>query len=219
MPRQLVFGFFAVMMIITPLVMASWFGLCPQYGDPACPGTARPQDFFPAVRSAPSALLHLFLVVNLVVPYVFPLGFIGLAMVSWRRSQWLTTLGLACGWIGSIAWGFIADELFIWTLMAGAHQDATFGALLQTDVADWHILAVGAGWVIGHLLAYLFLGIALLRGKAVPSWSGIFIIAAVPIMGPFAYGFKQNALQIIGYLMVSAACIPAAKSLVSQAAG
>jgi hypothetical protein len=215
--RTLLFGFFAIVIVVTPLIIAGWFGLCPQYGDPACPGTARPIDFFPAVRAAPPALLQLFLIINLVVPYVYPLSFIGMAMVSWRSSPLATALGLASGWIGSIAWGFIAEELFVWTLMATAHQDAEIAPLLQANAANWHITVVGAGWVIGHLLAYVLLGIAFLRTAALPKSSGILVIAAAPIMGPFAYGFKQSGLQILGYLMVSAACVPAARALRARA--
>jgi len=214
--RGLLFGFFAVVIVITPLVLMSWFALCPQYGDPACPGTANPIAYFPAVRSAPAILLQLFLVVNLVVPYLYPLSFIGMALVSWRSAPYLSVAGVTSGWLGSIAWGFIADELFVWTLLAGTHQDTLLGPLLKDDAANWHVLVVGAGWVIGHLLAYVFLGIAFLRTRDLPKWSGILVIAAAPIMGPLAYGFKQNVLQLVGFAMVSAACVPAARALLAR---
>lgn len=211
--ERLRLGFFAVVIVITPVVMASWFALCPQYGDPACPGTANPTAYFPAVRAAPAGLLQLFLIINLVVPYLYPLSFIGMAMASWRNAPYLTAAGLAGGWLASIAWGFIADELFVWTLLAGAHNDSVLGPLLKSNAANWHVLVVGAGWVIGHLLAYVFLGIAYLRRADLPKWSGILLIAAAPIMGPFAYGFGQNGLQLLGFVMVSAACLPAAQAL------
>jgi hypothetical protein len=205
-------------MVITPLIMAGWFVLCPQYGDPACPGTANPVAYFPAVRAAPPALLQLFLIVNLVVPYLYPLSFVGMGMVSWRKSPLLTAAGVVFGWLGSIAWGFIADEVFIWTQFAGAHDDSVLGHLLKTNAASWHVLLVGAGWVIGHLFAYVFLGVAFLRMRDLPKWSGILLIAAAPIMGPLAYGFSQNGLQLLGFVMVSAACVPAARLLLSQGA-
>jgi len=212
--RWLVAAFFALAIIFTPLLMASWFALCPEYGDPACPGTSHPQDYFPAVRAAQGQLLQLFLLINLLVPYIFPLGFIGMGLASWRRAPWLTIVGVAFGWISAIAWGPVADQIFTWTTMARENHDATFAALLLAVVADWHVyFGVGAVWVIGHLLAYIILGVAFWRARVAPAWSAIVIVLAAPVMGPLAYGFQQNALQIFGYLMVAVASIPVARYL------
>jgi hypothetical protein len=57
------------------------------------------------------------------------------------------------------------------------------------------------------------LGIALLRARVVPIWSGLLLMVAVPIMGPLAYGFGVNTLQLLGYLMVATACLPVARVL------
>jgi hypothetical protein len=206
--------FFAVMVVVAPLVVTTWFALCPQYGNPACPTTATPLDAIIAFRAAPGALLQLFLDVNLVVPYLLPLGFIGIALATWRRAPWLTTLGLAAGWVSSIAWGYIADSNFMISRMAGGGHDAEFAALYSSYIGDVRLLVgVGGGWVLGHLLAYLLLGIALLRARVVPIWSGLLLMVAVPVMGPLAYGFGANALQLLGYLMVATACLPVAREL------
>lgn len=85
-----------------------------------------------------------------------------------------------------------------------------WGPLLKANAASWDLTVVGAGWVIGHLFAYVLLGIAFLRTRSMPRWSAIAIIAAAPLMGPLAYGFKQNGFQIGGFVMVAAACIPVA---------
>ncbi len=214
MAHRLLLWFFAVLIVATPLVMAGWFALCPQYGDPSCPTNARPLAMLAAYRVAPAGLMQAFLAVNLAVAYLFPLGFVGMGLVAWRRSPWLTALGVGCGWLGAIVWGYIADQSFLLTDMAHAHHDAEFAALETAYFADWHILAVATGWGAGHLLGYLLLGIALLRSRVVPAWSAAMIVAAAPIMGPLAYGLNQNALQILGYLMVAVGCIPAARSLV-----
>lgn len=206
--------FLAVAVVVTPLVMMSWFALCPQYGNPACPTTAMPLAAIVTFRSAPGGLLQLFLDVNLIVPYLFPLGFIAIAVVAWRRAPWLTTLGLAFGWVSSIAWGYIADSNFMISRMATGRHDAEFAALYSSYIGDLRLLVgVGGGWVLGHLLAYLLLGMALLRSRVVPVLSGLLLVAAVPIMGPLAYGFGSNALQLLGYLMVAVACLPVARQL------
>src|SRR5262249_40640536 len=57
------------------------------------------------------------------------------------------------------------------------------------------------------------LGVAFWRARVAPAWSSIVIVLAAPVMGPLAYGFQQNALQIFGYLMVAVASIPVARYL------
>ena len=160
--------------------------------------------------------MQLFLLINLAVAYLFPLGYVGMGLVSWRRSPWLTALGVVCGWLGAVAWGYIAGDSVLLVHMAQAGHDAEFAALQRAFFADWHVLAVAIGWVVGHLLGYLFIGLAFLRAKVVPRWSGVLVVGAVPAMGPLAYGFQQSALQIVGYLMIAAACIPAASTLFSR---
>ena len=63
--HRLLIWFFAVVIVATPLLMASWFALCPQYGDPSCPTNARPLAMLAAYRIAPAGLMQAFLAVNL----------------------------------------------------------------------------------------------------------------------------------------------------------
>src|SRR5438445_3912249 len=115
--RQLISWVFVVLVVAVPLVMASWFALCPQYGDPACPTNARPLDVLAAYRAAPPVLMETFLAINMVVAYVFPLSYLGMAAVAWPGAPRLAALGGACGWLGSAVWGFIADQSFLLTDM------------------------------------------------------------------------------------------------------
>ncbi len=206
----------AVVIVLTPLIMASWFALCPQYGDPACPTNARPLDALAAYRAAPPSLMGMFLLVNMVVAYLFPLSYLGMASVAWPGAARLAAIGAACGWIGSIVWGFIADQSFLLADMVRVQHDADFAALETAYFTDWHIFALAIGWVAGHLLGYAILGVALVRARAVPAWSGTLIVAAAVVMGPLAYGTGQNALQIIGYVMVAVGCVAAGRTLVRR---
>ena len=207
-----------LVIVVAPLVMAGWFALCPQYGDPACPTNARPLDVLAAYRAAPPVLMETFLAINMVVAYVFPLSYLGMAAVAWPGAPRLAALGGACGWLGSAVWGFIADQSFLLTDMAPTQHDAEFAALETAYFADWHIFTLAIGWVVGHLLGYVILGFALFRARSVPTWSAAMIVTAAVVMGPLAYGTGQNGLQILGYIMVAAGCVPAARSLVRRPA-
>jgi hypothetical protein len=56
----------------------------------------------------------------------------------------------------------------------------------------------------------MFLGLALARSRAVPRWAAGLMVAAVPLMGPVAYGTRQGSLQVLGFLLIFIASVPAA---------
>src|SRR5262249_33727658 len=62
----------AVIVVAAPILAAAWFGLCPEYGNPGCPGGS-PEAAIQAYRAAPTSLLQVFLATNLIMPYVYPL--------------------------------------------------------------------------------------------------------------------------------------------------
>jgi hypothetical protein len=202
----------AVVVVAAPVLTAAWFGLCPEYGNPGCPGGSA-ESAISAYRVAPASFLQAFLLVNLVVPYLYPLSYLALGFVGLRRSAWLATLGMVAGWVGSVPFGYFADESGLLAAMARLHSDSQYAALVTEYMRDSHLLPVATGWVIGHLLGYVLLGAALARSDLVPRWTGVLLIVAAPVMGPLAYGTGINALQVGGYLIVAAASVPVARSL------
>lgn len=205
--------FFAVCIVLAPLLVASWFGLCPQYGDPTCPSNTDYLSVLAAYRAAPPPLLQAFLAINLAIPYVYPPSYIGLGLLAMRRSPWLATFGIALGFAGSVIWSLIADQSFLFTSMAHLNQDSLFAMAWKGYGANWAPWVMGGGWVIGHQFAYVLLGSALWRAKAIPRWAAGLLIAAGPVMGPLAYGTNIGALQILGYAMALVGSIPAAAAL------
>jgi len=203
----------ALCLLLAPLSLAGWFALCPQYGDPGCPTNAQPLAVLAAFRAAPPAWLQLFLWLNVLVPYLYPLSYLGLGLLAMRRAPWLATLGLLAGWVGSVPWGFIADALFQMHTAAGLGQDAAYALLMHAYFANPAILLVATGWVFGHLLGYLLLGLWLRRAGVIPAWSAwLFVVSAV-LMGPIAYGSGLGWLQVGGYVLVCLASLPAARVL------
>jgi hypothetical protein len=196
----------------SPLVLGAWFATCPQYGNPACPDNEHPLAVFAAFRAADPHVLSGFLWLTVIAPYVVPIGYLGLGLVALPRAPWWSSLGMLCGWVGSIPWGFIADSVFHLNTAAQLRQDASFSLLYSRQglFAPGPIVVVAAGWVLGHLLAHVFLGIALLRAKAIPRWAPSLVIAAAPVIGPIAYGTGIGAFQVLGYVMTFVGSLPAA---------
>ena len=95
---------------------------------------------------------------------------------------------------------------------AAAHLNvnAQFFMLGKAYVANWVVFAMHGGWVIGHLLGYVLLGIALVRARMIPLWAAWLLVVSPLVMGPFAYGTGLGLLQVLGYVLVFVASIPAA---------
>jgi hypothetical protein len=202
----------ALCIAMAPLTMAAWFALCPQSSDPACPNVSDPLAAVAAFRNASVFQTQWFLICSVIAPYVCPISYLGLGMLAMRRAPWTATIGIACGWVGSVPWGFIADSMFYFTAAAHLGQDTSFALLhsRQGLFAFPQMMIVAGGWVIGHLLGYVLLGIALFRTRVIPGWASCLIIAAAPLMGPIAYGTNVGLVQVLGYLCVFAGSVPAA---------
>lgn len=70
-------------------------------------------------------------------------------------------------------------------------------------------------WVLGHLLGYLLLGLALVR--MAPRWVGWLLIVAVPLQ-MIAYPTQQGIFQILGFFLVFLASLPVAWALLHRVA-
>lgn len=204
--------FFALCIILAPLLVSGWFALCPQYGDPTCPSSVNHLSVLVAYRAANPLLLNIFLFLNLIIPYLYPLSYIGLGLLSMKRAPWLSTIGIACGFVGSIPWGAIADQSFLLNAMAHLGHDtllATLENVYFSTSPEAYVMA--AGWVVGHLFGYVLLGIALAR--VIPQWAAWLIVVSAPLMGPIAYGTGLGILQVLGFVLVFIGSIPAALAM------
>jgi hypothetical protein len=211
----LLLSILAISAIITPLATATWFGLCPQYGDPGCPGhnTALALQ---AYRSAPSPLLDIFYMINFILPYIAPLVFVMFGLVAMEKRPWLGLIGMITGWLGSIVpWGIIFNQTVLYASAARLHNDQAFAQLQTAFGTNPYVVAAAVGWAM-HLLGYLVLGIALLGNNAVPKWAGVSLIVATVAMGPLAYGTNQNWLQVGGYILVAIVAFPVARALLCR---
>ena len=215
--RKLHRAFFALCILLAPLVLSLWFGLCPTgVNDAACPDMASSLAVFADFRAMNPQLLQVFLFLSLIVPYIYSLSYVGLGLLAMKRSPWLATSGIICGFAAGVVWAAIADSVTMLDSMAQNSLNPLFVTVEHQYYASWLILTFGAFWVIGHLLGYVLLGIALLRARAIPRWAAWFLIVSAPIMGPFAYGFKVGLLQILGFVLVFIASIPAAVAMLKR---
>ncbi len=208
-----------ICILLAPLTLAGWFALCPQYGDPTCPSSVHLDAALAAFRVAPAGLMQVFYALSLIVPYLYPISYIGLGLVSMKRSPWWSSVGIAFGWFGSLAWGFISDSIFWINSAAQSNQDTAFLTIERIHYALPKEIIVATGWVFGHWGAYVLLGIALWRARVVPRWACLLLIVSGPLMGPIAYGLTISTgtnlgiLQVLGFVLVFIGSIPAALAM------
>ncbi|HZW56126.1 MAG TPA: hypothetical protein VFF30_07550 [Nitrososphaerales archaeon] len=215
--RSAVFFLLGVSVLLAPLLLAAWFSLCPQFGNPQCPTSADTNSALLAFKADSPTLMGIFLTVNTIVPYVYPLSYLGLGYLSAKRSPIFSAGGVIAGWFGSIAWGFIGAAIFVYYDAANLLPSSNATTLMNSIYLHWQIYyIVATGWVLGHLFGYVLLGIALYRSRIIPRWASALLIISAPLMGPFAYGLNNGWLQVAGYLLVLIACIPVANSLITD---
>ena len=167
-------------------------------------------------HKAPSPLqIQLFLYFNAVTAYFFPLSFIGLGLVAMRRSPWLATIGMIFGLAGSLPFAvFVGPE----ALAAGLGQfgaSASNAAMVHYVSSQGAIFLLAGSWVIGHLLGYILLGVALIRSRAIPLWAAILIIVGIPFQAA-GYGTHQGILQLICFALIFIGSIPAALAMLKR---
>ena len=212
--RKLHRAFLALCILLAPLILSLWFSLCPTgANDAACPDMASSLGVFAAFRAMNPQLMQLFLFLSLLLPYLYALSYVGLGLLAMKRSPWLATLGMVCGFAAGIVWAVIADSVTMLLSMAQNGLNPLFVTVEHHYYANWLIVTFGAFWVIGHLFAYVLLGIALLRARVIPRWAAWLLIVSAPLMGPIAYGVGVGWLQILAFVLVFTASVPAALAL------
>ena len=206
--------FLALCILLAPLLLVFWFGLCPTgANDAACPDQGSSLSVVAAFRVMNSQLRQVFLLLTLVIPFVYPVSYIGLGALAVRRAPWLTALGVVCGFAGGVVWAAIAGQIALLDGMAQIAPNPVFVMIENHFYANWMVLTLGTFWVIGHLAGYVLLGFALWRARAIPLWAALIFILSAPLMGPIAYGTNQGFLQILGFALIFIASIPAALAM------
>jgi hypothetical protein len=164
-----------------------------------------------AVPAANAAHLVAFVVAS----FLLPPSMVGLARLAYPRTPWLALIGGGLGLLGTLPFAALAAQDDLAAVMAGTPGGAGFAPLYDsfyTDAVENTYLVV---YIIGHLAAYVVLGIALLRARAVPRWAGWLLIASTPLtLAVFALPGRPVVLGEAALALVLLASIPAARAMV-----
>jgi hypothetical protein len=210
--RRLRYALLGASVVLAPLALTAWFATCPTF-DAGCPDQTHTVAVLADFRALSPSLMHLFLWANVAAPYLYPVSYLALGLLAMRRAPWLATLGIILGWAGSIPWGLVADQMFMLHALSAVGHDTVAVAAGHQYYTTSQVGVFLAGWG-GHLAAYVLLGLALWRARAVPRWSAALIIAGVPLMMSAYFPGSSYLLQVAGYALEAIGAIPAAAALI-----
>ena len=145
--------------------------------------------------------------------YLLPLGAIGLARLAWRRTPWLATIGGLLAVVGWLPFSALAalDDLTV--AMADLPNGASYAPLLDRFSTDPVMGSYLLVYVIGHLVAYVLLGAALLKGRVIPRWAAWSIIASSPLtIAAFVLPGSPRATGAIALGLLVLGSLPAARA-------
>lgn len=200
---------FAVCIVLVPLILFLGFAFDPT-GGVGVPSSVSvlAADF----RAASPLQVQLFLYFNAVTPYFFPLSFIGLGLLAMRRSPWLATIGMIFGLAGSLPFGVFVGPEALAAAVGRLGASPSNAAIVHYVSSQGAIFLLFISWIVGHLLGYVLLGIALIRSRAIPLWAAIFIIVGIPFQAA-GYPTHQGILQLICFVLIFIGSIPAALAM------
>ena len=202
----------AACIVLAPLVLFLGFAFDPT-GGVGVPAAAKvvAAEF----KAASPLQTQLFLYFNAVTVFFFPLSFIGLGLLAMRRSPWLATMVMLFGLVGSLPFAFFVGPEAMAASLGQLGASAPVVAVWDYVRAQGTFLLLAGSWVIGHLVGYVMMGIALIRSRAIPLWAAILFIVGIPFQAA-GYGMHISLLQLICFALIFIGSIPAALAMLKR---
>jgi hypothetical protein len=153
------------------------------------------------------------LVAFVLASYLLPIGALGLANLAYRRTPWLATIGGLLAVVGWLPFSALAALDDLTSSMADLPDSASYAELLDrfsTDAVMGSYLIV---YIIGHLVAYVLLGVALLRARVIPGWAAWSMIISSPLtIVAFAMPGSPRAIGAVALSLLVLGSLPASRS-------
>jgi hypothetical protein len=146
--------------------------------------------------------------------FLLPIGAIGLAYLAYPRTPWVATIGgllAAVGWLPFSALTALDD---LTSTMARLPNSGSYAELLDRFSTDAVMSTYLIVYIIGHLVAYVLLGIALRRARVIPRWAAWSMIASSPLqIAAFALPGSPRAIGGIALTLLVLSSLPAARNM------
>lgn len=166
-----------------------------------------------AVNAAANpAANQLHLALGVVLSFLLPLWYLGIAWLALRRAPWLAAIGGLLGLVGWIPWSALIGQEALTATMAQMVNSAQFATLWEAYNGSGVLTAYLLIYIVGHLLSAVLLGIALGRSHLVPAWAAWALALTSPLQ-IVIFVMHQLAVGIVVALLWLASSLPIAQSL------
>ncbi|MET9019143.1 hypothetical protein ABZV93_04085 [Actinopolymorpha sp. NPDC004070] len=146
--------------------------------------------------------------------FLLPVSVVGLARLSWARAPWLSTIGGFAGVVGWIPLAALTALDASAVAMARMPGGPSYGGLYDAFAYGPSMNAFLIVYIVGHLAAYVLLGIALRRARIVPAWAAWAMVASSPLtMAMFVLPGNSVAVGAVAIGLLVASSVPAARAV------
>lgn len=197
----------------TCLVAGSAGQLAQYLVSPIGQGQSAEQQVADAAADLPAVNVAIWL--DLLILLLIPASIYAGAIAGGTRS-WLASAGTALIVVGSLGAGYLLGaDVLVSAAASSPDRPATTG-LVESYSGSGPMAVVVGLFLIGHMVGFVLLGIALIRSRAIPAWAGIaLVIFPVAELVGEASGMKGvaatgMALLVVGYGACAGALLRAA---------
>jgi hypothetical protein len=120
---------------------------------------------------------------------------LGMARLARPGSPWLATAGGAIGFAGWLPLAALAAQDDLTLQMARLGSTPLLGTLWERFNVDATMMLYLLVYIVGHLLAYVLLPIALRRAAVIPAWPAWHLVSTSPVTIAF-FVTRQQAFFI-----------------------
>jgi multidrug transporter EmrE-like cation transporter len=150
--------------------------------------------------------------------FLLPIGAAGLGYLAYHQTPWLATIGGLLGVVGWLPFAALTALDALAVTMVHSPQAASYAALysrFETGPVMSMFLLV---YVVGHLVAYVLLGIALLKSRVIPGWAAWSMIGSSGVtMAAFVLpGRPVATVGVAGLALLLIGCLPAARPMLTS---
>jgi hypothetical protein len=131
--------------------------------------------------------------------FLLPISVIGMARLAMHGSPWLATIGGILGLLGWIPLSALTAQEDLTLQMAQLGASDLLGSLWERFNNDLTMTFFLVVYIIGHLLAYVVLAIALYRARVIRGWAAWTLAVSTPLT--LAFFATRNRNETVGLVM------------------
>ncbi|MFF4778513.1 hypothetical protein ACFY05_37390 [Microtetraspora fusca] len=157
------------------------------------------------------------LVAYVLASFLLPLGAVGLAYLTYARAPWPATIGGLLAVVGWLPFSALTALDDLMRAMAQLPDSGSYATLLDRFANDAVMGGYLLVYIVGHLVAYVLLAIALRRAGVIPSWAAWSMLASSPLtVAVFVLPGRPLVLGDVALTLLVIGSIPAARAMATR---